>query len=166
MEQDTRQLLQLDQYRCIGSVAEILQKVTTPLKCEEWQQMLQSHPNQALVKYVLSGIRERLRIGFDYWKASCKSRSAKCNMLSAETNPEVVTAYLEEEVALGRVLGPMQVGSIPKVQVSPFGVILKGHTPGKWRLIDLSSPNGSSVNDGISPELCSLSYIGVDDVST
>ena len=53
-----------------------------------------------------------------------------------------------------------------RVQVSPFGVILKSHTPGKWRLIvDLSSPKGSSVNDGISSDLCSLSYISIDDVS-
>ena len=126
--------------------------------------MLQNHPNQALVQYVVSGIRKGFRIGFDYWKASCKS--PKCNMLSAETNPEVVTAYLQEEVALGRVLGSMQIGSILGIQVSPFGVIPKGHTPGKWTLIvDLSSPNGSSINDGISPELCSLSYISVDDVS-
>ena len=67
---------------------------------------------------------------------------------------------------MGRVLGPLQVGSIPGVQVSPFGVILKGHTPGKWRLIvDPSSPKGSSVNDGISLDLCSLSYISIDDIS-
>ena len=37
--------------------------------------------------------------------------------------------------------------------------------PGKWRLIvDLSSPKGASVNDGISKELCSLSYVHVDDI--
>ena len=87
-------------------------------------------------------------------------------MLSADRNSEVVTAYLQEEVTLGRVLGPLPVGSIPEVQVSPFSVIPKGHTPGKWRLIvHLSGPSGSSVNDGISSELCSLSYISVDDIS-
>ena len=164
MEQDSRQLFQLDQCKRTGSVAEILQKVTTPLKQEEWQQMLQSHPNQALVQYIMSGITQGFRIGFEYGKASC--RSARCNMLSAETNPEVVTAYLQEEVTLGRVLGPLPTGSVPGVQVSPFGVIPKGHTPGKWRLIvDLSSPTGNSVNDGIAPDLCSLSYISVDDIS-
>ena len=164
MEQDSRQLFQLDQCKRTGSVVEILQKVTTPLKHEEWQQMLQSHPNQALVQYIMSGITHGFRIGFQYGKASC--RSAKCNMLSAETNPEVVTAYLQEEVTLGRVLGPLPTGSVPGVQVSPFGVIPKGHTPGKWRLIvDLSSPTGNSVNDGIAPDLCSLSYISVDDIS-
>ena len=38
---------------------------------------------------------------------------------------------------------------------------------GKWRrILDLSSPQGQSVNDGISKELCSLSYVSVDDVAT
>ena len=37
----------------------------------------------------------------------------------------------------------------------------KPHQPGKWQLItDLSSPNGTSINDGID---CSLSYASVDD---
>ena len=40
------------------------------------------------------------------------------------------------------------------------------HSLGKWRLIlDLSNPSGTSVNNGIDPELCSLSYISVDDVA-
>ena len=46
-----------------------------------------------------------------------------------------------------------------------FGVIPKGNT-GKWRLIlDLSSPEGSSVNDGVAPELCSMSYVSIDDAA-
>ena len=93
----------------------------------------------------MSGIKEGFRIGFDYEKASCKP--PKCNLLSAETNPDVVIAYLQEEVTLGRILDLLQIGSIPGVQVSTFGVIPKGHSPGKWRLIvDLSSPKGSSVS--------------------
>ena len=52
------------------------------------------------------------------------------------------------------------------VQISPFGVISKSHQLGKWRLIlDLSSPEGGSVNDGISRKLCSLSYLAVDNVA-
>jgi hypothetical protein len=50
------------------------------------------------------------------------------------------------------------------VIVNRFGVIPKQHQQGKWRLIvDLSHPKGSSVNDGIEPELCSLSYASIDD---
>ena len=44
-------------------------------------------------------------------------------------------------------------------------MIPKKNRPGKWRLIiDLSSPDGHSVNDGISKELTSLTYMSVDDV--
>ena len=50
--------------------------------------------------------------------------------------------------------------------VLSFGVIPKGHASGKWRLIvDLSSPKGASVNDGIDPLWCTLTYISVDDVA-
>ena len=65
----------------------------------------------------------------------------------------------------GRIIGPVDVGSIDaKLQISRFGVIPKPHQPGKWRLItDLSSPEGSSINDGIATRLCSLSYTSVDD---
>ena len=54
--------------------------------------------------------------------------------------------------------------AIPRLQVNPFGVIPKKGHPDKWRLIvDLSSPTGQSVNDGITPDLCSLSYASIDD---
>ena len=44
-------------------------------------------------------------------------------------------------------------------------VIPKKSKPGKWRLIiDLSTPNGHSVNDGIEKEICSLSYVSIDEV--
>ena len=44
-----------------------------------------------------------------------------------------------------------------------FGLVPKGHKPDKWRLIvDLSFPGGSSVNDGIGPELCGFRYTSVD----
>ena len=65
----------------------------------------------------------------------------------------------------GRLLGPFWKHCFPQVQVSPFGVIPKSEV-GKWRLIlDLSSPEGFSVNDGIKRELCSLSYMSMDDVA-
>ena len=51
------------------------------------------------------------------------------------------------------------------MHISPFGVIPKSE-PGQWRLIlDLSSPSRNSVNDGITKEVCSLSYISIDDVA-
>ena len=52
------------------------------------------------------------------------------------------------------------------VHVSPFGVIPKKHKPDRWQLIfDLSAPDGASVNDGISKENSSLSYVSIDDTT-
>ena len=46
-------------------------------------------------------------------------------------------------------------------------MIPKKNKPNKWRLIlDLSSPEGQSINDGIDKDLASLTYISVDDVVT
>ena len=54
-------------------------------------------------------------------------------------------------------------GMCTAVQISRFGVIPKASQPGKWRLIlDLSSPDGSSVNDGIDAEHCSIDFATVD----
>ena len=112
--------------------------------------------------YILNGISKGFRIGYDY---SNKARRATSNLLSASRNPEVVARYIQEEVSLGRVIGPLEPELAARVHISPFGVIPKGHT-GKWRLIvDLSSPPGSSVNDGIDPTVCSLTYISMDTVA-
>lgn len=86
-------------------------------------------------------------------------------MRSALEHADVVRDYLAKECALGRVLGPFDPASLPQVHVSRFGVIPKG-TSGQWRLIlDLSSPEGHSVNDGIDSDICSLSYVTVDDAA-
>ena len=51
------------------------------------------------------------------------------------------------------------------MHVSPMEVIPKSE-PGMWCIIvDLLSPEGSSVNDGINREVCSLSYMSVDEVA-
>ena len=49
--------------------------------------------------------------------------------------------------------------------LQPLGVIPKKGKPGRWRLIlDLSAPEGVSVNDGIPKDLCGLGYMSVDDL--
>ena len=56
--------------------------------------------------------------------------------------------------------------SPPGIHCSPVGVIPKKR-PGKWRLIvDLSSPRGFSINDGISPDFSTLSYTPVDHLAS
>ena len=105
------------------------------------------------------GIKEGFRVGYDYRSRVCKSSTA--NMPSAMEGRLVVSAYLAKECAEGRVLGPFDEHLLPQLHVSRLGVVPK-HSPGQWRIIvDLSSPEGRSVNDGISKDLCSLSYVSV-----
>ena len=161
----TRDLLRLDSRRASTTLAEIpmeLQRVQTPLRVREWERSLVAHPDKEFCNYLVRGITEGFRVGFRY--SSCSCTRAKSNMQSAVSNPKVVEEYLAKEVEKGRVVGPLELDTLPGVHVSRFGVIPKSHRPGEWRLIvDLSHPEGASVNDGIEPELCSLSYTSVDE---
>lgn len=68
----------------------------------------------------------------------------------------VIDEYLQLEVALGRIASPF---SSPPFTI---GVIPKNSQPGKWRLIlDLSLPQGHSVNDGIPKSPFSIQYVTV-----
>ena len=139
--------------------------IQSPLseKLGEWRRALEGHPDKLFSQYILVGLAKGFRVGFDYTQ-QCKP--AVRNLTSAQENPTVVREYLQKECGLGRVAGPFEKGSIHNLQVSPFCVIPKQHTPGQWRLIvDLSHTPGRSVNDGIHSCLSSLSYVSVDNLS-
>ena len=121
---------------------------------------MESHPVRDLAEYIVRGLRDGFRIGYDYQAHKCK----RCddNLKSVKDHPQVIEDYIRKECTMGRLLGPFDPKLFPEVQVSRFGVIPKSE-PGSWRLIlDLSFPEGQSVNDGINPEICSLSYVTVD----
>ena len=120
---------------------------------------LATHPDRDFANLVVTGIREGFRVGYDY-SHTCK-KSPK-NMQSAREGWTAINEYMAQECAEGRILGPFDEQSLPQLQVSRLGVVPKD-TPGQWHLIvDLSSPAGHSVNDGISKSLCSLTYVSVD----
>ena len=94
------------------------------------------------------------------WFQDC--RKATHNMSSALGHPEVIRDYLAKECAQGRILGPFQPHAL---QVSRLGVVPKDGGQA-WRLItDLLSPEGAIMNDGISGDLSTLSYVSVDDAA-
>ena len=125
--------------------------INTPLKLDAWKEALACHPDKSYIDYILCGISDGFRIGFDYSCHSC--RPSHGNMLSTLENPDVVDNYLQKELSEGNIAEVVDPTGLLGLQVSPFGVIPKRHAPNKWRLIvDLSSPTGSSVNDGISKE--------------
>ena len=109
--------------------------------------------------YIVEGIHYGFRVGYNY-DAIC--RPSKGNMKSALDNPEVIRDYLRTEL---KEVGPLHPEEHPEIHTSRFGVIPKS-TPGKWRLIvDMSSPEGGSVNDGIQESWYSLSYATVMDAA-
>ena len=145
----TRHLEMLDSRRPPQGriVPEILLRVETPLVANEWERCLRNHPDGRYREYTLTGLRNGFRVGFQYHTLS--PTSAQTNMLSAGRNQD---RYLD------RVIGPLSRQEVPGVHVSRFGVIEKPHQPGKYRLIvDLSHPEGQSVNDGIEADICTLS---------
>ena len=139
-----------------------MEEVDSPLHWQEWDRCLAEHPDQRFRAYIVNGIRFGFRVGYAYHHSPRKSRQ---NMPSALEKPEVIRDYLAKECSEGRVLGPLDPSEFPYVHTSRFGVIPKGSS-GKWRLIvDMSSPEGASINDGIPRELYSLSYVSVTDAA-
>ena len=58
-------------------------------------------------------------------------------------------------------------GPNSNAHISPIGAVPKKNKPGKWHLImDLSSPKGSSVNDGVDPAWATLNYVTVDHLAS
>ena len=125
--------------------------------------MLKGHPDARFTNFILSSIKSGFRIVFNHGRAAL--RPARKNMKSVIEHPEVVDAYLRNETSLNRMVC-LPPATLPWFQPNTFGVIPKLHKPGKWRIIvDLSSPEGHSVNDYISKEHCSITYISIDDIA-
>ena len=139
-----------------------LAEINTPLCSEACRACLQAHPDLSFTQYILRGITQGFRVGFD---RGCELKAVKKNMHSATQHPEIIDQYIQKECKAGTLVGPFQPQDIsPPVHISQFGVIPKGHQGNAWRLIvDLSAPDAKSVNDGIKPESCSLEYTKIGD---
>ena len=115
----------------------------------------------------MEGVRYGFRVGFDYQTPIV---SAQHIMPSARERPGVVSDYLRQREAGGRrpksaakaeFRGPLEPAMFPQVHTSRFRVIPKGSSGKLCLILDMSSPEGRLVNDGISEALCSLTYVGV-----
>ena len=78
--------------------------ITTPLKAEVLELELKDLPDKRCAQFVIWGISEGFRIGFQY--STHQWSSANRNMQSTLSHPRVVEEYLEKEIALGKVVGP------------------------------------------------------------
>uniref|UniRef100_A0A1X7UPP1 Reverse transcriptase domain-containing protein n=1 Tax=Amphimedon queenslandica TaxID=400682 RepID=A0A1X7UPP1_AMPQE len=112
----------------------------------------------ALADFLRRDMAEGFQVGFN---RSSSLRAVGRNLSSVKANSSATREYLKKQLRQATIRLAL---SGEEVHNSLMGLIPKSGQPGKYRLIvDLSSPPGASVNDGIDPELCSLSYSSVDE---
>ena len=120
--------------------------------------LLSDHPDQELVSFVIDGFRHGFDIGFVGPPVSTRPR----NLLSARAHPTPVTQAIFKEISRGHTSGPFLSPPLSPFHCSPLGAVPK--KDGSYRLIlDLSSPRGQSINEGISKEQYSVRYSKFDD---
>ena len=121
--------------------------------------VLNSLPDMQFAGYLARGLSEGFKIGF----RGTPLRSCRNNMPSVSRKAEAVDHFVREEVHAGRLVQQLETA---KVHVSPIGLVPKQGRPDSFRIIvDLSSPPGYSVNDGIDGGWCSLSYTTVSEAA-
>ena len=136
--------------------------IFTPLWLEAWQRALANHPDQVWARAILKGIQDGFRIGL---RAHHHCRSSMGNSPSAREQAQVVETYLAGQLAQGHLAGPYAPAECRGIITSSLAVIPK-KTPGKWRvIIDLSRPQGASVNEAIRREFTHLAYSSVEDAA-
>ena len=120
---------------------------------------LTDHPDRNFVFHLLSTLKEGARIGYC---GLCSARISP-NLISATQHPDVVSSNLEKKVNLGRVARPYPAPSLANFQCHLVGFIPKKHLSDWSTIYHLSYPQGNSINDHITKDPYSLSYIWVDD---
>ena len=92
----------------------------SPLIVTQWIQMLQDHPDKSYVQFIIKGIQQGFRIGFN---RCCSCYPAITNLPSQV--PHVICEHLSKEVSLNR-MHCYPLGSEPRgTQISPIGAIPK-----------------------------------------
>ena len=136
-----------------------LQRINTG----ELGKLLEDHPDQELVKYLLDGYTKGFKLGltrFPNCRQPCK------NPREALRNPEIVQELIDKEVRLGHMLGPFDNPPFEQMVFSPINIVPKAGSVNKYRLIhDLKFPyNDQSVNSCIPEENSTVKYHHIDEV--
>ena len=132
----------------------------SPVNSDRLDTLLVRHPDRKFVQFLVDGFRHGFDIGF---RGSITPGVTK-NHKSAHDNKHDVSAAINKEVERGHTVGPFPRPPFTKFHTSPLGAVPK--KDGTVRLIlDLSYPNGSSINDGISKEEFSVSYSSFDEAT-
>ena len=119
--------------------------IVSGLKVKAWETYLQGYPDNRLMQYI--------RFGFplSIHNSSDLHNSEVSNYYSAVQYPHDTRKYLDKEIELGAMLGPVEVVNHPEFHCSP---LMSRPKEGDTRrvILDLSYPKGSSLNDHVSKD--------------
>jgi len=132
-------------------------RVVSPINIVRLRYYLKFYPDPAVANYLLDGFSNGFDIGF----RGVYSPGQYRNLLSARSNPIPVTEAIRKELVRGHTSGPFPCQPFPQFHSSPLGAVPK--KDGSHRIIlDLSSPRGFSINEGISQSDHSVHYSSFD----
>ena len=133
---------------------------STPIHIPRLTKALEHHPDRKAVNFVINGLTNGFSIGC---KTSVTQSSPK-NLKSATSNPKLVTAAFNKELSKGHISGPFSQPPLKDLHCSPVGMRQK--PDGSARIIlDLSQPEGNSVNSGIDKSEYSVQYTSFDEAT-
>ena len=132
----------------------------SPIRVDMLFYFTRDFPDKTIREYLCRGFTHGFDIGF---RGSFDDPHARPrNSLSARDHQDGVSLAIEKELRRGHTSGPFSAPPFPSTHCSPIGAAPK--PDGSVRLIlDLSSPRGDSVNDGISAEEFKCKYSTFDD---
>ena len=129
--------------RNTGVPNHVRKQVPSDLKCDVWDEYLHDYHDKDILQY--------LRYGWPVkYEADRPPRPTLHNHASARRNKAAIDAFITKELRLHALLGPFHDQPFSEwTQISPSMTRDKPDGSGKRVIIDLSFPEGESVNDGI-----------------
>ena len=119
--------------------------IVSGLKVKAWETYLQGYPDNRLIQYI--------RFGFPLSIHKCSElhNIEVSNHYSAVQYPHDIKKYIDKEIELGAMLGPVEVVKHPEFYCSP---LMSRPKEGDTRrvILDLSYPKGNFLNDHVSKD--------------
>ena len=129
----------------------------SPIVLPHLLNLLKVFPDKNTASFLAHGFEH----GFDIGSRGSHSPGALKNLISAMMHAAAVDLALSKEVSRGHTLGPFAEKPCNNLHISPIGAVPKKDN--SFQLImDLSSPRGTAINEGINKEDFSVTYSPFD----
>ena len=130
----------------------------TPININSLSLELSNYPS-----HLKNSLLQSLTLGFDIGYRGPQFSFYCKNLKSASQYPAPLCANIASELKEKRIAGPFSVPPLPNFRTSPIGIVPKKDS-NKFRTItNLSSPDGSSINDFIPASEASVHFNHFDD---